>query len=329
MGPAGSLEISLFVFRHHLGSGFESSSRHQLCCWLLSAVVIAHCNIARPPRQYTYELVPIVAMKFTANIFLTALLLGLHRSSAQNGCTRCDDKPTPAMEDKGKKCADFPNAIKSKCQGADNWVQNKFCRYTCSVYGRGYADEADCCAVGPSNAEEAEDETGYWNDSTNASQDGTATTSTDDYCSPNPCLNGGTCTDDASRYMCSCPVGYSGYNCGTSDQVTVTKYICDKKEQSDETICAEGAETCDSCDKGGKQCWVASCGVGGSTADTTGTTAGDGEIANADDGNTSVDSDSIGTEQASVGIDAATQLNSFSFYNRERRQKKRRNLRRE
>eukprot|EP00561_Arcocellulus_cornucervis_P012685 CAMPEP_0185803248 /NCGR_PEP_ID=MMETSP1322-20130828/2514_1 /TAXON_ID=265543 /ORGANISM="Minutocellus polymorphus, Strain RCC2270" /LENGTH=69 /DNA_ID=CAMNT_0028499109 /DNA_START=72 /DNA_END=278 /DNA_ORIENTATION=+ len=69
-------------------------------------------------------------MKFTATNFLTALLLGLHRSCAQDDCTPCDDKPTSAMEDKGKKCEDFPNAILSKCQDADNWIDNGFCRKT-------------------------------------------------------------------------------------------------------------------------------------------------------------------------------------------------------
>ena len=33
------------------------------------------------------------------------------------------------------------------------------------------------------------------------------------YCSPNPCENGGTCTDTGSGYTCSCPVGTSGNQC--------------------------------------------------------------------------------------------------------------------
>ena len=94
-----------------------------------------------------------------------------------------------------------------------------------------------------------------------AGYEGTNCETNIDDCSPNPCLNGGACTDDVNGYTCTCPAGYSGTNCETSAQVT--KYICHKNEQSAETICLEGAETCGTCDKGGKQCWVASCGGGG------------------------------------------------------------------
>jgi hypothetical protein len=80
-------------------------------------------------------------------------------------------------------------------------------------------------------------------------------------CASSPCENGGACTDDVNGYTCNCPIGYSGTNCETSAQVT--KYICHKNPQSEETICLEGTETCGTCDKGGKQCWEASCGGGG------------------------------------------------------------------
>jgi len=325
-------------------------------------------------------------MKFTATNFLTALLLGLHRSCAQDDCTPCDDKPTPAMENKGKKCEDFPNAILSKCQDADNWIDNGFCQKTCFENGRGYEGD-DCCVDGPSNAAETEalensnddcspnpcESGGTCQDDINAytctcpaGYAGTDCEINIDDCSPNPCESGGTCQDDINAYTCTCPAGYAGTdceiniddcspnpcenggacadgvngytctcaagyegtNCETSAPVTRYMYICDKNFQSEETICAEGTETCDSCDKKGEQCWVASCGGGGQTAATG---AGDGEIAGIDDGNASdsVDSDSNGTEQASVGGDAATQkVASISFLWRNRRQKKRRNLRR-
>jgi len=35
------------------------------------------------------------------------------------------------------------------------------------------------------------------------------------YCSPNPCQNGGTCNNGASGYTCTCAPGYSGTTCGT------------------------------------------------------------------------------------------------------------------
>ena len=34
-----------------------------------------------------------------------------------------------------------------------------------------------------------------------------------DECSPNPCQNGGTCTDSISNYTCSCPIDWLGRNC--------------------------------------------------------------------------------------------------------------------
>ena len=34
-----------------------------------------------------------------------------------------------------------------------------------------------------------------------------------DDCSPNPCQNGGTCSDEVNNYTCSCVAGYTGYNC--------------------------------------------------------------------------------------------------------------------
>lgn len=34
-------------------------------------------------------------------------------------------------------------------------------------------------------------------------------------CSSNPCLNGGTCTDQINRYICACPVWTEGVSCET------------------------------------------------------------------------------------------------------------------
>jgi len=38
-------------------------------------------------------------------------------------------------------------------------------------------------------------------------------------CDPNPCLNGGLCTEDGCSYFCECPPGYSGTNCEIPDVV--------------------------------------------------------------------------------------------------------------
>jgi Notch-like protein len=49
-----------------------------------------------------------------------------------------------------------------------------------------------------------------------------------DFCSPNPCRNGGTCTSTASGATCDCTgTGFGGANCtSTSDECTTTPTIC-------------------------------------------------------------------------------------------------------
>ena len=37
-----------------------------------------------------------------------------------------------------------------------------------------------------------------------------------DDCMPNPCENGGNCTDGINEYNCTCAPGYTGVNCETS-----------------------------------------------------------------------------------------------------------------
>ena len=34
-----------------------------------------------------------------------------------------------------------------------------------------------------------------------------------DNCDPNPCANGGICTDGTNSYICTCAEGYIGENC--------------------------------------------------------------------------------------------------------------------
>ena len=46
-----------------------------------------------------------------------------------------------------------------------------------------------------------------------------------DECEPNPCENGGTCTDGINSYTCKCVDGYTGVDCATG----MTIYIYVKK----------------------------------------------------------------------------------------------------
>ena len=36
-------------------------------------------------------------------------------------------------------------------------------------------------------------------------------------CEPNPCLNGGTCTDRVNGFTCQCAAGWTGTNCGNPE----------------------------------------------------------------------------------------------------------------
>ena len=69
-------------------------------------------------------------------------------------------------------------------------------------------------------------------------------TSDDDDCDPDPCLNGGACTDGVDSFSCACAAGYSGATCATSmyayciadlGQNYLTKYFgsCNKKKEKE------------------------------------------------------------------------------------------------
>ncbi|XP_078691980.1 uncharacterized protein LOC144922208 [Branchiostoma floridae x Branchiostoma belcheri] len=49
-------------------------------------------------------------------------------------------------------------------------------------------------------------------------------TNTDD-CSPNPCVNGGTCADGVDDFTCSCPPGFSGRTCA-EDDLSCAYHVC-------------------------------------------------------------------------------------------------------
>ena len=44
-------------------------------------------------------------------------------------------------------------------------------------------------------------------------------------CSPNPCQNGGICTDEVNNYKCSCVAGYTGYNCSIGTFLNTRAYF--------------------------------------------------------------------------------------------------------
>ena len=41
-----------------------------------------------------------------------------------------------------------------------------------------------------------------------------------DYCTPDPCLHGGTCYNGADSYICVCDNGYHGIICETSTNIS-------------------------------------------------------------------------------------------------------------
>ena len=42
-----------------------------------------------------------------------------------------------------------------------------------------------------------------------------------DDCQPNPCANGGLCSDGVNSYTCHCAPGYTGPNCNTSKYIFI------------------------------------------------------------------------------------------------------------
>ena len=44
-----------------------------------------------------------------------------------------------------------------------------------------------------------------------------------DDCTPDPCQNGGTCTDGVNDYTCACVLGYTGNDCETGKTLSQNK----------------------------------------------------------------------------------------------------------
>jgi hypothetical protein len=61
-----------------------------------------------------------------------------------------------------------------------------------------------------------------------------------DDCSPQPCLNGGTCTDGVNSYTCVCTGGYTGMRCGTAPQSVSILLHCDPSSQVLNTFAGSG-----------------------------------------------------------------------------------------
>ena len=74
-----------------------------------------------------------------------------------------------------------------------------------------------------------------------------------DECDPNPCQNGGICTDGINSFTCSCEDGYSGDTC----DININE--CDSNPCQNGGICTDGIDsfTC-SCEEGftGMQCEI-------------------------------------------------------------------------
>ncbi|KRX15830.1 Fibropellin-1 [Trichinella nelsoni] len=74
-----------------------------------------------------------------------------------------------------------------------------------------------------------------------------------DECEDNPCLNGGTCTDDVSSFKCACPAGWTGSRC------EVSANYCDRQPCQNNGQCVNlGKDYFCLCPKGfdGKSCEI-------------------------------------------------------------------------
>jgi EGF-like domain/Human growth factor-like EGF len=84
-----------------------------------------------------------------------------------------------------------------------------------------------------------------------------------DDCDPNPCANGGTCTDGSQSYACSCPQGFTGDTCETDVDdcagMPCVNGACTDEVDGYSCSCDDGffGDNCDTtCDATGTDCLV-------------------------------------------------------------------------
>jgi Notch-like protein len=64
-----------------------------------------------------------------------------------------------------------------------------------------------------------------------------------DYCSPNPCKNGGTCSNGSNKAVCTCASGYTGDTCSTKVNPCGNNVV-DGDEECDPTASGWGNGRC-------------------------------------------------------------------------------------
>ncbi|WP_146660786.1 DNRLRE domain-containing protein, partial [Enhygromyxa salina] len=92
----------------------------------------------------------------------------------------------------------------------------------------------------------------------------------EDYCDPDPCVNGGTCANGEDDYTCACPAGFDGVNCENEiDECAAAPCVngvCQDQLADYMCICQPGW-TGDNCETDINECDAAPCVNGGICTD--------------------------------------------------------------